>query len=326
MLRRALAIAVIGFTAAVAPALAEPTFVSFQVPQAISTRPTAINSAGDVAGAYLDSSYHVHGFVRLADGTLKTFSAVSRQNPTYPTQINDKGEIAGVFYIGDIPRGFLRNPNGNLKVIEAPGTDRTFVTGLNNNGLITGYALVDQNTYRGFTREPNGTFALFNAIEGASKTQSLVINDTGTVAGFYSANNFTHFFIRTAAGDTTTFDVTTDLYGNVRAINPDGTVAGASGDLAFVRAPNGHLVTFELKPHKGYTVPTGMNADGTVSGYYSDRKLHVHGFLRARDRTVTTFDYPTADFATSPLAINDSNMVTGSYTENGIDFGFVRIP
>jgi hypothetical protein len=60
----------------------------------------------------------------------------------------------------------------------------------------------------------------------------------------------------------------------------------------------------------------------------------IHGFLRARDGTITTIDAPGAGFLGSnflgslfPLSINPAGVITGSYSDaNNVIHGFLRIP
>jgi hypothetical protein len=52
-----------------------------------------------------------------------------------------------------------------------------------------------------------------------------------------------------------------------------------------------------------------------------------HGFLRAPDGTITTFDPPGAVHGTFPAGINPAGAITGSYTDaNGFSHGFLGFP
>ncbi len=42
------------------------------------------------------------------------------------------------------------------------------------------------------------------------------------------------------------------------------------------------------------TIPEDINPAGVITGVYSDANFVVHGFLRARDGTFTTFEAPGA--------------------------------
>jgi hypothetical protein len=67
-------------------------------------------------------------------------------------------------------------------------------------------------------------------------------------------------------------------------------------------------------------VLSGINFDGTVTGYYVDTAGDSHGFVRGAKGLITTFDVPGA-LQTTPLSINESGTVTGTFNSNG---GFLR--
>jgi hypothetical protein len=53
-----------------------------------------------------------------------------------------------------------------------------------------------------------------------------------------------------------------------------------------------------------FTNPVSINATETITGFYSDAAFLNHGFLRAADGTITTFDAPGAAQGTFPQQIN----------------------
>jgi hypothetical protein len=78
------------------------------------------------------------------------------------------------------------------------------------------------------------------------------------------------------------------------------------------------------------TFPTAINPWGVITGYYADASDGLfHGFVRARDGTITApFDPPNST-GTSPTAINPAGAITGWYTVtdsfgNTITHGFLR--
>jgi hypothetical protein len=58
----------------------------------------------------------------------------------------------------------------------------------------------------------------------------------------------------------------------------------------------------------GFSPSFNINPSDTVTGLYADANLALHGFLRAADGTITTFDVPGAGTSffqgTQPLGIN----------------------
>jgi len=69
-----------------------------------------------------------------------------------------------------------------------------------------------------------------------------------------------------------------------------------------------------------------INPAGTIAGYYADASGAFHGFLRARDGTITTFDAPGA-IDTFSYSINPAEAIAGTYDDaNGVNHGFLRAP
>jgi hypothetical protein len=72
------------------------------------------------------------------------------------------------------------------------------------------------------------------------------------------------------------------------------------------------------------TFALSINLVGAITGYYIDSSFSAHGYLRAPDGTITTFDGPAVAF-TSPSSINPAGEITGQYFSGGTH-GFVRAP
>lgn len=88
-------------------------------------------------------------------------------------------------------------------------------------------------------------------------------------------------------------------------------------------AAKNQFTTFDPKGSI-YTVSTGINAFGTVAGYYEDSSYAMHGFVRASDGTITAFD-PAGSTSTQATGINDKGDVAGWYRDkSGTFFNFVR--
>lgn len=68
-----------------------------------------------------------------------------------------------------------------------------------------------------------------------------------------------------------------------------------------------------------------INSAGTVTGFYRFSDNKDHGFIRAPDGTITTFDVTGAD-ETTPRAINVKGSVTGYAIGATMGMGFVRTP
>src|SRR5215471_11244632 len=60
---------------AIQPSAWGQTFTTFDPPDSLSTAPSSVNSAGQIAGTYFDSNFATHGFVRASDGAITSFDA-----------------------------------------------------------------------------------------------------------------------------------------------------------------------------------------------------------------------------------------------------------
>jgi len=165
----------------------------------------------------------------------------------------------------------------------------TQVTAINDSGVVVG-----QSVGTAFVRTPDGNMTNF-AINGANVITPTGINSSGVVTGSYEdANRVMHGFVRDATGAITTFD-----------------------------APNACLTS------RDGTWATGINAGGVVTGYYytsAGQTCLAHGFVRAVDGTITSFDVPNA-FQTLALGENDKGEIVGEWFGTACDrCAFVRSP
>jgi len=93
----------------------EPTIVSFDPPGSTLTYGFAINSAGVIAGAYLDTSDVYHAYLRAPDGSFTIFDAPgagtgSHQGTAFYA-ITAEGTLAGQYIdSNNVFHPFLREP------------------------------------------------------------------------------------------------------------------------------------------------------------------------------------------------------------------------
>src|SRR2546426_2696756 len=119
------------------------------------------------------------------------------------------------------------------------------------------------------------------------------------------------------------------------SINPAGAITGyyldANGVFhGFLRAPDGSVTTLDA-PGAGAgtdlrqgTFPKSINPAGAITGYYIDAGNLIHGFLRAPDGALTSFDAPGGrGVLTSLLIIDTSAAVMGYYddADSGVYLG-----
>jgi hypothetical protein len=274
-------------------------FTILDFPGATGTSGASINPAGTITGNYWDASVPAvfHGFVRSPDGVLTSFDPVGSAD-TEPASINPTGEISGTYYGTDrgVGHGFLRDRDGAITSFDVPDSNGgTFVTGMTPSGEITGYYNDNDEPpgpQHGFVRSRDGAYTTFDMPACAScgivvSTMPLAINPAGEIIGsFYRAD-----------------------YGTVHA---------------FVRQSDGVITPFNAPCAGASTFPNSINAAGVITGIYYG--CGARGFVRDRDRKITTFDPPGSTY-TMPTSINDAGAITGWYVDtSSVTHGFLRSP
>ena len=282
------------------------------------TRAYSINAAGTIIGYYTATpSGPARGFARSSGGTFTAIDAPdagtdgTQGQGTYPGSqsgpytINQAGVITG-FYVDSLngQHGFVRTTDGTITEFDAPNSFFTFPYAINQAGVIVGdYGDTVTGNVRGFVRDPDGTITAFDAPNaGTSPGQGTFpggITASGTFSGNYQdSSNVNHGFVG-VPGDFTTFDA-----------------PGAGTGM--------------VPPGQG-TFIDGSNPSGAITGFYADGSGVNHGFVRAKQGAITTFDAPGAGTSTLqgtvPVGINPSGAITGSYVDgSGVSHGFVRTP
>jgi uncharacterized repeat protein (TIGR03803 family) len=284
------------------------------------TIPTSINTAGTIAGFYVDGSNVNHGFVRATNGTITGFEApdagTGAKQGTKAYAINTAGVIAGTYHDSSgVWHSYVRATDGTITEFSAAGAGAspgqgTFAFGINTSGVISGLYTDANSAVHGFERAVNDTVTEFDvtgAGTGAGQgTGGIGINTAGEIAGYYvDASNVFHGFERAPSGAITTFDVP-----------GAGTGAGQGAGGGFDTTLN-----FEI----------GINTAGTIAGYYVDASNVYHGFARAANGTMTEFSAPCAGTSASQgtisSGINSGGTITGYCTDSGgVGHGFVRPP
>lgn len=93
-----------------------------------------------------------------------------------------------------------------------------------------------------------------------------------------------------------------------------GGVLFAAFMIAAPAAWSQTFTTFD-PPGSAGTSPVSINPAGQIVGSYFDADFVTHGFLRATDGTITSFDAPGASYGTVPVAITAQGLIVGTYTD-----------
>lgn len=226
--------------------------------------------------------------------SLNLFSLNPGSTWVYPAAINDSGTIVGLAQVLTPEQNvaFVQWANGGLNFSFGQHTV-SLLSGRNDNGTSIGYSGVGQTPVflDGFTAPfLMGTPVLLN---GTTSTPITFSVPTGQL--------------------------------NVNGINVWGSIVGAGniGDLkfhGFKRWSNGNVVMLDY-PGAVQTVPTSINDNGAIVGYYSDSSGQTHGFLYVNGKWAT-LDYPHAS-GTSLSGISNAGLIVGNATVNGAQTAFI---
>jgi hypothetical protein len=328
------------------------TYVSFDVPGAVTIVPTSVNNNGFIAGYYTDSQRVQHGFLRTANGTVITFD-VPASSSTVPTSINIAGKVTGTFTNGGGTHGFLRNAIGQYSLLIAPDANNaTLPSTINDAGQISGIDgnEQDQGFAQAFVRDVLGNYTEFN-VSGAIQTESAVMNQSGVtygVAEFYNTGLPTYTnYVRDASGEITTFQVLGSYLADITGANAMGETTGcyypssSSDNLDFVRDQNGNSTSFAIAGALASTIqstlcqymsPVGIDDNGNAVGFYQTSDTFIYrGFQRTPAGVITSFVEPSAGRAkkyqgTVPMAVSGDGKVAGYYIDSqNAQHGFLKL-
>ena len=185
-------------------------------------KPKAINSNGDVVGSYFPDCCNRSGFFRSAAGQYTSFlpgSTVRGINDLgqiagstgsigeittlggpvttflipgssflYADGINNLGQVVGYYNNAAGTHGFLRNTDGRIVTLDAPGSVGTTVAnGINDLGQIVGY-YSDGSVFHGYVLDKNGVYVTLDHPPFgpfAANTYLYGINNAGMIVGAY---------------------------------------------------------------------------------------------------------------------------------------------
>jgi catechol 2,3-dioxygenase-like lactoylglutathione lyase family enzyme len=299
-------------------------------------------------------STSVSGFAN--SGQSITFDAPSAGTAanfgTFPAALNDLGQVVGYSVDNqNLYHGFVRYPDGRIKIVDAPGGGTTPGSGegtlplaVNNEGTIVGQYQDANFVYHAFVRDPDGHFITFEAPGAGSGqnqgTEVADINSEGTIVGLWiDSNNVFHGFFRSRLGALTSFDAPNAGTGldqgtspsTGTALSPLGVSTGQDTDgkgiiHGYVRQRAGAITSFD-PPGSIITFAEGINPEGVIVGTFGDNNSVFHGFVRNVNGAITSFDVPGALLNTNAKDITLFGVITGLWNDsNNVYHGFIRYP
>lgn len=334
------------------------------------TFPASINQAGDIAGSYVDANGVSHSFVRAGNGTFTTFD-VPGGTSSAASAISSAGSVTGAyFYLNDpnfVQHGYVRSRNGVFSTFDVPNNIGIAASSINPAGTVAGWDLDADVVFHGFVRGSDGIVTTIDApgadtVDFFAGTFAIAINPAGTILGMYTDTNAnTHAYLRASDGSFDIFDAPGQIatinslfiIGPPLYMNPQGVITGAyflpisgnpfgGNNRTFIRATDGTFTTFDAVPYPNgnpslnipcctWTFPSGITPAGMLTGAFNDGFSVNHGFLRAKDGTLTTFDAPGAGTGfsqgTAPMGITPNGVIMGLYRDaNSASHGFLFAP
>jgi probable HAF family extracellular repeat protein len=250
------------------------TWTTFDVPGASRTYGMGINAAGDVVGAYADSS-GVHGFLFRAN-RFTTIDPPGAKS-AYAVGINDSGQIAGWFVTKDQHNhAFLFDASG-FTILDLPGASDTVAQGINNAGEIVGF--YKSGGTKAF-KWSNGNFATIDAPGALSTTLSGIDNLRHVVGVYRDFAQNDHSFIQNGEGEFRTFPFKAAVFGinDHRTVVGSGTKNGLSYGFRYILRTN-RFVKLRF-PGAVETECFGINNSGQIVGDYRSPNGKVHGLIR----------------------------------------------
>ncbi len=227
----------------------------------------SINSSGQIAGYYQDSSGDLHGFLD-SGGVYTTITDPLASTSTVINGINDSGEMAGSYIDNSGNTNLLLDVGGVYTTIDAPGSTYTVATGINDLGEVFGFYRENSGDLSGFVE--NG--GVLTTIDPPGSTNAVVggVNDLGQIVGGYGPTG--HISDGSLAVPITPTLTTLVSFNGANGAAPDGgLIADAAGDLfgtTEVGGADGDGTAFELVNHGGgnYT-PTTLLSFNQTNGW-----------------------------------------------------------
>jgi probable HAF family extracellular repeat protein len=178
--------------------LKDESFSSVDFPNAPVTFALGINDRGQIAGEYEGTDLNTHGFL-LDDGQFISLDDRSNQAVLAATGINNRSEIAGVFFDFETFRGFTLTKD-SFEAMDVPGQTFTTPEGINDAGSIIGSYDDFNEVSHGFVRA-GGVFRTVD-FPGGTSSAAFGINASGQIVGIYSDSaGATHSFLAQPAAD-----------------------------------------------------------------------------------------------------------------------------
>ncbi len=202
-------------------------------------------------------------------------------------------------------------------------TPITYVTGINDSGVLAGYYGDGLGGVHGFTFD-HGAYTPINAL---TYTYATAINNRGDIAGYagtVAPDAVQAFLLINGTVITSGFPALAFPNSSfATGLNDSDTVVGyyvpestSPVTQAFVRSPSGTLTTFAFDPNSLYTIASGINDSGVIVGSYLPPGTDSSQAFAQFNGTNYSYQVPGA-ISTTFDGITNSGIIYGSFTSAG---------
>lgn len=186
----------------------------------------AINNAGQVVGASIDSSGNLQAVIWNDSATPTALSTLAGGTSSYATAINSSGQVAGVTNTATINNTIATVWNGTTPTAlvallgSSPGVNEAH--GINNAGQVVGISGVTATIWNGTTPTALGTPA-----GGTGDGLAFAINNSGRAAGLsYAPGGVAIATLWSGTTPTALASLSTELNAFATSINEAGVAVG----------------------------------------------------------------------------------------------------
>jgi probable HAF family extracellular repeat protein len=297
-----------------------------------STVVAAVNASGQLAGYYQGVTRH--GFLYSSGNFTEISDPIAKEQGTVATAINDSGQVAGTYFVGNTPLSFVYS-NGIFTNFSDPLSGNSFVQAINNIGQVVGYTYVKNYGNHGFVYS-NGIFTDTSdpfASPASNGTYVTAINNAGQIAGHYlDGSGLAHGFLATPTlrlvnGSAIELKGTGEAGDTVTLYADGGTTAVGSGTVAadgyfditttVTFADGSHTVTATQTDAQGLTGPASASfAFAVGAAVVSVAASPGSGDFNAGNKFTITLDMNEAVKVVGKptLALNDGGIASYNAT------------
>ena len=180
-------------------------FVQIDYPNTTGIDLYKINNLGQFVGSAINANGVICGFF-YDRGTFSPLLSLAAGGETYFYGINNRGEIAGTFYVGSGSKGFIYKA-GQFLTPNFSGTPQTSFDDINDSGEVAGSAVDAKGTHGIIYLENMGVFTPPFDFPGAKITYPETINAAGQLAGECTTPNGKAFPFTSLAGSLVSVNV-----------------------------------------------------------------------------------------------------------------------